>query len=64
MLNFNKVHWLLRIPLAIVLIQQGITKLPVTTERAEAFSLPYFVWFFVAWSELFSGVVLLTGGPV
>jgi putative oxidoreductase len=62
--GFNKAHWLLRIPLAIVFIQQGISKLPVTTEGAEAFGLPYFVWFFVAWSELFAGIGLLIGGLI
>ena len=45
--GFNKAYWLLRIPLTIVFVKQGISKLLVTTEGAEAFGLPYFVWFFV-----------------
>ena len=35
-------HWLLRVPLAIVFIQQGLSKLPVTVEDAEAFELPLY----------------------
>ena len=29
-------HWLLRVPLAIVFIQQGLSKFPVTADDAEA----------------------------
>jgi len=55
-------HWLLRIPLAIVFIQQGIDKIPVDPEMAEAMELPYLVWWFVAWGELGAGIGLLAGG--
>ena len=55
-------HWLLRIPLAIVFLQQGIDKLPVDPEVAEAYELPYLVWWFVAYGELGAGIGLLAGG--
>lgn len=55
-------HWLLRIPLAIVFLQQGLDKLPVDPETAEAYELPYLVWWFVAYGELGAGVGLLAGG--
>ena len=55
-------HWLLRIPLAIVFIQQGLDKLPVDPETAAAMELPYLVWWFVAWGELGAGLGLLVGG--
>ena len=61
-LEFCMSHWLLRIPLAIVFIQQGLSKLPVTLEDAEAFELPYLVWWVVAWGELGAGVGLLVAG--
>ena len=35
--EFCMSHWLLRIPLAIIFIQQGLSKFPVTAEDAEAF---------------------------
>ena len=31
-------HWLLRLPLAVVFIQMGLSKFPVTVEDAEAFA--------------------------
>ena len=55
-------HWLLRIPLAIVFIQQGFSKLPVTVEGAESFDLPYIVWWFAAYGEIGAGIGLLVGG--
>lgn len=55
-------HWLLRIPLAIVFIQQGLDKIPVNPEVAEAYELSYLVWWFVAWGELGAGLGLLAGG--
>ena len=55
-------HWLLRIPLAIVFIQQGLSKLPVSIEDAESFGLPYLVWWVVAYGELGAGLGLIVGG--
>ena len=55
-------HWLLRIPLSIVFIQQGLSKLPVTADDASAFDLPYIVWWFAAYGELGAGIGLLVGG--
>ena len=56
--------WLLRIPLAIIFIQQGMSKIPVTLEDAQSFDLPLVVWVFVAWGELGAGLGLLVGGLV
>ncbi len=55
-------HWLLRIPLIVVFIQQGLDKMPVTLDGAESYGLPYLVWWFVAYGELGAGVGLLVGG--
>ena len=60
--EFCMSHWLLRIPLAIVFIQQGLAKLPVTMEGAESFDLPYIVWWFAAYGELGAGAGLLVAG--
>ena len=57
-------HWLLRIPLAIIFIQQGISKLPFSVEDAESFGLPGLVWWFVVYGELGAGIGLLVGGVV
>ena len=55
-------HWLLRIPLVIVFLQQGLSKCPVTIEGAESFDLPYIVWWFAAYGEIGAGIGLLVGG--
>ena len=55
-------HWLLRIPLAIVFLQQGLSKLPFSSEDAEAFDLPGLVWWFVIYGEIGGGIGLLVGG--
>ena len=60
--DFKGDNWLIRVPLGIVFILQGLQKLPVDISDAEAFGLPMSVWFFVAWGELFAGIGLLLGG--
>ena len=60
--EFCMSHWLLRIPLAVVFIQQGLDKIPVDVDTAEAMELPYLVWWFVAYGELGAGIGLLLGG--
>ena len=60
--EFYLSHWLLRIPLIIVFIQQGLSKLPVTLEDAQSYDLPYIVWGFAAYGELGAGMGLLVGG--
>ena len=60
--EFYLSHWLLRIPLVIVFIQQGLSKLPVTLEDAQSIDLPYIVWWFAAYGELGAGIGLLVGG--
>lgn len=60
--DFQMSHWLLRIPLAIVFIQQGLSKMPVDAITADAYGLPYLVWWFVAWGELGAGIGLIVGG--
>ena len=60
--EFKGANWLIRMPIGIVFILQGLQKLPLSIEDAEAFGLPMSVWFFVAWGELFAGIGLLVGG--
>ena len=55
-------HWLLRVPLIVVFFQQGIDKLPVDVDTAEAYELPYLVWWFVVWGEVGAALGLLFGG--
>ena len=57
--EFCASHWLLRIPLAVVFIQMGLSKFPITADDAASYELPYLVWWFVAYGELGAGVGLL-----
>ena len=60
--EFCKSHWLLRIPLIIVFLQQGLSKIPVSSADADSFGLPILLWFFVAWGEVLAGVGIALGG--
>ena len=60
--EFCTSHWLLRIPLTIVFIQQGWSKMPVSVEEAASFDLSLVVWWFVTYGEFLSGIGLLVGG--
>ena len=54
--------FLLRIPLAVLFLQQGLTKFPVTEATAEAMKLPFIVWWFVAYGEVGAAIGLIVGG--
>ena len=60
--EFKGANWLIRVPLGIVFILQGLAKIPPNIADAESFGLPMSVWFFVAYGELFAGIGLLVGG--
>jgi len=62
--EFKGANFLIRIPLAIVFILQGLAKLPVQMEDAIDWGLPMTVWFFVAWGELFAGIGLIVGALI
>ena len=54
--------FLLRIPLSVMFLQQGLSKFPVNEITAEAFGLPFIVWWFVAYGEVGSAIRLIVGG--
>ena len=58
------IDWLLRVPLAIVFLQQGISKLPSSIEEAQGYELPMLVWTFVVLGEIGAGIGLIAGGVV
>ena len=60
--DFSLSHWLLRIPLAIVFLQQGISKLPFSLDDADSWELPYLVWWFVVYGEIGAGIGLIFSG--
>ena len=62
--EFCMSHWLLRVPLSIVFIQQGLSKLPISIEDADSFELPYIVWWFAAYGEIGAGIGLIVSGII
>ena len=60
----NVATFFLRIPLSAMFLQQGLSKLPVTGAVADAWGLPYIVWWFAAYGEIGSAIGLIVGGAV
>jgi putative oxidoreductase len=60
--DFSWSSLLLRVPLAVVFIQQGFNKLPFEPAGGEAFGLPGLVWWVVVYGEIAAGIGLLVGG--
>ena len=54
--------FLLRIPLSVLFLQQGLDKIPLDSETASSFGLSFLVWFFVVFGEIGAGLGLLVGG--
>lgn len=54
--------FLLRIPLSVMFLEQGLSKFPVNQATADAFELPFIVWWFVAYGEVGSAIGLIVGG--
>ena len=55
-------HWLIRVPLIVVFLQQGLAKWPINAETAASFELTLLVWTFVVLGEIGAGVGLIAGG--
>ena len=60
--EFCMSHWLWRIPLATVFLQQGLYKWPIDVATADAYGLTLLVWSFVVLGEIGAGIGLLLGG--
>ena len=60
--EFCMSHWLIRIPLIVVFLQQGFAKWPIDADTAEGFGLTLLVWTFVVLGEIGAGFGLIAGG--
>ena len=60
--DFSWSNLLLRIPLALIFINQGLAKLPFDPAGGEAFGISSLIWWFVAYGEVLAGAGLLAGG--
>jgi putative oxidoreductase len=55
-------HILLRIPLSLLFINQGLSKFPFDPAVGEGMGLSALVWWFVCYGEVAAGLGLLLGG--
>lgn len=60
--EFCMSHWLIRIPLIVVFLQQGFDKWPIDADTAAGFELTLLVWTFVVLGEIGGGIGLIVGG--
>jgi uncharacterized membrane protein YphA (DoxX/SURF4 family) len=60
--TIRSADWFLRIPLAIVIIEQGWFKIPGFVEQAESFGLPLLLFGLAAFAEIAGGIAILLGG--
>jgi putative oxidoreductase len=60
--DFSLSHILLRIPLAVLFIEQGLSKFPFDPAVGMGMGIPTLVWWFVCYGEVAAGVGLLVGG--
>ena len=62
--EINAAHWFLRLPLALIIAQQGVNKLPLSADMAAGYGLPLALWALAAFGEIATGVGLVVGGLV
>ncbi|MEM6440982.1 MAG: hypothetical protein AAF763_14950 [Pseudomonadota bacterium] len=55
-------HWLIRLPLAGIIMYQGFSKVPLAASDAAAFGVPVLLWVLAALGEITSGAALIAGG--
>ena len=60
--EFCMSHWLIRIPLIVVFLQQGFAKWPIDAETAASLELTLLVRTFVVLGEIGAGAGLIVGG--
>ena len=56
--------WFLRIPLAAIIIEQGLVKLPGFAAQAEGYGLPLLVFGLATFAEIAGGIAILLGGLI
>ena len=60
--EFCKAHWLLRLPVALIFFQQGLSKFPLSAEDALSYDLPFVFWILAALGEISVAFAIIIGG--
>lgn len=61
--TFRSSDWLLRLPLAAIMIQQGLLKFPIA-EQAGFYGLPVVLMAFAAFADIAGSLAILLGGLI
>ncbi|MEL6645945.1 MAG: hypothetical protein AAFQ79_18585 [Pseudomonadota bacterium] len=62
--TIRSADWFLRIPLAIIIIEQGWLKLPDFALQAEGYGLPLVLFGLATFAEIAGGLAILLGGLI
>ncbi len=60
--TIRSADWFIRVPLAAIIIDQGLIKLPDMAAQAEGYGLPLILFALAALAEVGGGIALLLGG--
>ena len=60
--RISHAHWLLRLPLALVLLQYGFDKFPLSADVAAGWGLPLWAWALAGLGEVAFGALLIMSG--
>lgn len=60
--TIRSADWFLRLPLAIIIIQQGSYKIPDFAIQAEGYGLPLILFGLATFAEIAGGIAILLGG--
>lgn len=62
--TIRSADWFLRVPLATIIIEQGVFKFPDFAVQAESYGLPLVLFALAAFAEIAGGLAILVGGLI
>ncbi|MEL6550331.1 MAG: hypothetical protein AAFQ54_08815 [Pseudomonadota bacterium] len=62
--NWPAAHWFIRVPLALIIFNQGYLKFIDLAGGADAYGFPVWMWAFAALAEVLAAAGLIIGGAV
>ena len=62
--TIRSADWFIRVPLAVIIIEQGWFKIPDFALQAEGYGLPLWLFGLAAFAEIAGGIAILLGGLI
>ncbi|MEM6727539.1 MAG: DoxX family membrane protein [Pseudomonadota bacterium] len=63
-ITFPGAHWFIRVPLALIIFNQGWMKFTDLVGGAESYGFPVWMWFMAGLGEVLGAAALIVGGAV